>query len=132
MIIVGGEEVAIQLYSYFKSDNFLGVKLLAIFSDSKSKINIDKNIYQSTLDDIKKFVKKNNVDEIYYTLPLSKTKKLKDLISFCDKQMIRFKLVPDFRGFLFKRVNIDFDDVPIITIREEPLTDFMNRLIKII
>tara|TARA_A100001234_G_C12635212_1_gene389817 strand:- start:1946 stop:2884 length:939 start_codon:yes stop_codon:yes gene_type:complete len=120
-----------QLYSYFKSDNFLGVKLLAIFSDSKSKINIDKNIYQSTLDDIKKFVKKNNVDEIYYTLPLSKTKKLKDLISFCDKQMIRFKLVPDFRGFLFKRVNIDFfDDVPIITIREEPLTDFMNRLIK--
>ena len=131
VIIVGGEEVAMQLYSYFKSDNFLGVKLLAIFSDSKSKINIDKNIYQSTLDDVKKFVKKNNVDEIYYTLPLSKTKKLKDLISFCDKQMIRFKLVPDFRGFLFKRVNIDFfDDVPIITIREEPLTDFMNRLIK--
>ena len=77
MIIVGGEEVAMQLYSYFKSDNFFRVKLLAIFSDSKSKINIDKNIYQCTLDDIKKFVKKNNVDEIYYTLPLSKTKKLK-------------------------------------------------------
>ena len=45
--------------------------------------------------------------------------------------MIRFKVVPDFRGFLFKRVNVDFfDDVPIITLREEPLTDFVNRVIK--
>ena len=45
--------------------------------------------------------------------------------------MIRLKIVPDFRGFLFKRVNIDFfNDVPVITLREEPLTDFMNRFIK--
>ena len=45
--------------------------------------------------------------------------------------MIRFKIVPDFRGFIFKRVNIDFfDDVPVITLREEPLTDFINRFLK--
>jgi exopolysaccharide biosynthesis polyprenyl glycosylphosphotransferase len=45
--------------------------------------------------------------------------------------MIRFRIVPDFRGFIFKRVNIDFfDDVPVITLREEPLTDFMNRFLK--
>ena len=51
--------------------------------------------------------------------------------NFCDKNMIRFKVVPDFRGFLFKRVNIDFfDDVPVVTLREEPLTDFVNRVAK--
>jgi Undecaprenyl-phosphate glucose phosphotransferase len=45
--------------------------------------------------------------------------------------MIRFKVVPDFRGFIFKRVNIDFfNDVPVITLREEPLTDFINRFTK--
>ena len=42
----------------------------------------------------------------------TKNKKIKALVDFCDKHMIRFKIVPDFRGFLFKRVNIDFfDDV---------------------
>ena len=131
VVIIGGGEVARQLYNYFSSDNFLGVKLLAVFSDNKLSFDLDKNIYRGSVNDSKDFVLNNSVDEIFYTMPLTNTKKIKDLINFCDKQMIRFKLVPDFRGFLFKRVNVDFfDDVPIITIREEPLTDFINRVIK--
>ena len=68
---------------------------------------------------------------MFYTLPLTNTNEIKELIDFCDKFMIRFKLVPDFRGFIFKRVNIDFfEDVPVITLREEPLRDFVNRFAK--
>ena len=131
VIIIGGGEVTKQLYSYFKSDNFLGIKLLAIFSDNKLKLDLDKKIYQGSIKDSKDFILNNSIDEIFYTMPLTDTKKIKDLINFCDQQMIRFKVVPDFRGFLFKRVNVDFfDDVPVITLREEPLTDFVNRVIK--
>ena len=64
-------------------------------------------------------------------MPLTYTQKIKELVDFCDKNMIRFKIVPDFRGFMFKRVNVEFfDDVPVVTLREEPLTDFINRFIK--
>ena len=35
-------------------------------------------------------------------MPLTYTKKIKELINFCDKHMIRLMIVPDFRGFLFK------------------------------
>ena len=64
-------------------------------------------------------------------MPLTYTEKIKDLVDFCDKNMMRFKVVPDFRGFLFKRVNIDFfDDVPVVTLRAEPLTDITNRFFK--
>ena len=81
--------------------------------------------------DLESFVLENDIDEIYYTLPLTYTKKIKRLVDFCDQHMIRLKIVPDFRGFLFKRVNIDFfDDVPVITLRAEPLTDFINIFIK--
>ena len=32
---------------------------------------------------------------------LTYTNKIKRLVDFCDKYMIRLKIVPDFRGFLF-------------------------------
>ena len=131
IVIIGGGGVAHQLYNYFSSDDMLGVKLLAIFFDRKINFKLNDNIFQLNLDKIREFVIEKNVDEIYYTLPLTNTNKIKSLVEFCDKNMIRFRVVPDFRAFIFKRVNIDFfDDVPIITLREEPLTDFVNRVIK--
>ena len=131
VVIIGSGGVAHQLYNYFSSDDLLGVKILGIFFDKDVKFNLKDNIFQSNLDAINDFVIENDVDEIYYTLPLTNTNKIKSLVEFCDKNMIRFRVVPDFRAFIFKRVNIDFfDDVPIITLREEPLTDFINRVIK--
>ena len=131
VVIIGGGEVAQQLNNYFDSDDVLGVRLLGIFSDSPISFNTKDEVFLSDLADFEQFVLKHNIDEIFYTMPLTYTRKIKNLVDFCDKYMIRFKIVPDFRGFLFKRVNIDFfDDVPVITLREEPLTDFMNRFVK--
>ena len=131
VVIIGGGEVAQQLNNYFNSDNVLGVKLMGIFSDTEISFKTKEGIVSGDLEDLELFALKNDIDEIFYTLPLTHTKKIKDLVDFCDKYMIRFKVVPDFRGFLFKRVNIDFfDDVPVITLREEPLRDFVNRFVK--
>ena len=131
VIIIGGGEVAKQLNNYFNSDDVLGVKLMGIFSDTEISFQINDNIISGDLEAMELFALKNDIDEIFYTMPLTYTKKIKDLVDFCDKYLIRFKIVPDFRGFLFKRVNIDFfDDVPVITLREEPLTDFVNRFVK--
>ncbi len=131
VVIIGGGEVAQQLNNYFNSDNVLGVKLMGIFSDTEISFKTKEGIVSGDLEALELFALKNDIDEIFYTLPLTQTKKIKDLVDFCDKYMIRFKVVPDFRGFLFKRVNIDFfDDVPVITLREEPLRDFVNRFVK--
>jgi putative colanic acid biosysnthesis UDP-glucose lipid carrier transferase len=131
VVIVGGGEVAKQLNTYFNSDNVLGVKLMGVFSDSEITFERKEGVVSGGLEALEKFALQNDIDEIFYTMPLTYTKKIKDLVDFCDKYMIRIKIVPDFRGFLFKRVNIDFfDDVPVITLREEPLRDFVNRFLK--
>ena len=131
IVIVGGGEVAKQLHSYFNSDDVLGVKLMGVFSDTEHTFDVKDGVTIGAINDLETFVLDNSIDEIFYTLPLTYTKKIKSLVDFCDKKMIRFKIVPDFRGFIFKRVNIDFfDDVPVITLREEPLTDFINRFLK--
>ncbi len=131
VIIIGGGEVAEQLYTYFMSDDVLGVRVKGVFSDSTISFDIKDKIKSGNLDEFEAFALDKEIDEIYYTMPLTYTQKIKALVDFCDKNMIRFKVVPDFRGFLFKRVNIDFfDDVPVVTLRAEPLTDITNRFVK--
>ncbi len=131
VIILGGGEVAKQLYTYFNSDDVLGVKVMGVFSDTDISFKIKDGVKTDNYDALESFAISNGIDEVFYTMPLTYTQKIKSLVTFCDKNMIRFKVVPDFRGFIFKRVNIDFfDDVPVVTLRAEPLTDASNRFIK--
>ncbi|MDC0204484.1 undecaprenyl-phosphate glucose phosphotransferase [Flavobacteriales bacterium] len=131
VVIIGGGDVAKQLHTYFTSDDVLGVRVKGLFCDNPLLFPIKENIRFGKIEIFEDFALKNNIDEVYYTMPLTYTKKIKELVNFCDKHMIRLMIVPDFRGFIFKRVNIDFfDDVPVITLREEPLTDFVNKVAK--
>ena len=130
VVIIGGENTAEQLYNYCNSKDGLGIKLMGIFSDTEISFEFKEGVKSGRLEDLERFALKNDIDEIFYTMPLNK-EEIKDLVDFCDKYMIRFKVVPDFRGFLFKKVNVDFyDDVPVISLREEPLRDFVNRFVK--
>ena len=131
VIIIGGNEVANQLYTYFMSDDVLGIRVKGIFFDGDVSFDVKDSIRVAGFDELESFALNNDVDEIYYSMPLTYTNKIKSLVDFCDQNMIRFKIVPDFRGFLFKRVNIDFyNDVPVVTLRPEPLTDITNRFLK--
>jgi putative colanic acid biosysnthesis UDP-glucose lipid carrier transferase len=52
-------------------------------------------------------------------------------MNFADNNLVRFKVVPDFRGFLSRKVKIDFYDlVPVLSMRREPLQNSFNRIIK--
>jgi Undecaprenyl-phosphate glucose phosphotransferase len=129
VIIVGGGDVAKGLHDYFFSDDILGIRLLGIFSENKLTFN--SNVKSENLKMIKDFIIENEVDEIYYTMPLTYTEKIQDLVDFADQNLIRFKVVPDFRGFPLRRVNIDFfDNVPVLSFRKEPLKDNLSRLSK--
>ena len=131
VVLIGGGNVAKQLYNYINKKDVFGIRLLGIFSENEISFDVKDGIKKGAYEDLEAFAIKNNVDEIYYTLPLTYTSKIKDIIAFADKNMIRFKIVPDFRGFPFKRVNIDFfEDVPVITFRQEPLTDIVNQMLK--
>ena len=131
VVLIGGGNVAKQFYNYIHKKDVFGIRLLGIFSENEISFEVKEGIKKGSFEDLEAFAIKNNVDEIYYTLPLTYTSKIKAIIAFADKNMIRFKIIPDFRSFPFKRVNIDFfEDVPVITFRQEPLTDIVNQMLK--
>ena len=83
------------------------------------------------IDSLEEYCLENKVDEIYYSMSITEKDKMNKLILFSDNNMIRLRIIPDFRSFLYRKVNIDFyGAIPVITLREEPLQDELNRIIK--
>lgn len=129
VIIVGGGDLAIDMQDFFLSHPEVGYRLQGIFNDGLSVPFRGKKIGNIT--DAKDFVLKNSTDEIYCSISEMKNEQISDLIKFCDQNMIRFKLIPDFRGLMHRRVNIDFyDNVPVLSLRSEPLESTFNRFLK--
>ena len=45
--------------------------------------------------------------------------------------MIRLRILPDFSSFLFRKIHVNFyGSLPVITLRDEPLQDEINRMYK--
>jgi Undecaprenyl-phosphate glucose phosphotransferase len=129
VVIVGENKTAVELYNFFKNDNTKGFKVLSIFSMSKPDYKFDCQILK--IDSLESFCIENNISEIYFTLSYNDADLMSDLISFCDKNMIRLRIVPDYSNFKSRKICYDFyGNLPVITLREEPLQYWFNRLIK--
>ncbi len=73
----------------------------------------------------------NSVDEIFCALPVSASSKIEALMRDADKNLIRFKIIPEYYIHSKRSMSVqNFDHIPVITTRAEPLENLMNRAIK--
>ncbi|GDX53303.1 undecaprenyl-phosphate glucose phosphotransferase [Bacteroidota bacterium] len=129
-IIVGSGAMASQMLKILQTHKGYGYKVLGVFDDSFSnetqeiKIDGDINAAQS-------FCEQNNIEDIFCALPLTETSKITQLLSFAEKHLIRFKIVPDFTAIHNKPFAIDYYGfVPVISPAPEPLSNYFNNSIK--
>lgn len=129
VVIVGGDKLASDIQNFFVSHPEVGYRLQGIFSDNVTHSFTGKTL--GNVNALKEFAVANATDEIYCSISGMSNEKISELILFCDQNLIRFKLIPDFGGLMNRRVQIDFyDAVPVLTLRSEPLESLMNRIVK--
>ncbi|MEO5572630.1 MAG: undecaprenyl-phosphate glucose phosphotransferase [Bacteroidia bacterium] len=129
VIIVGGGQLTNDMRSFFMTYPEFGYRLQGIFQDGPNpSLN---GAVLGTVEEAKVYAQKNGTDEIYCSLSGMKNEQVSELIQFCDQNLIRFKMIPDFRGLMNRKVKIDFYEmVPVISLRREPLQSFVNRIVK--
>ena len=129
-IIVGASRAGNELYNQFNNNVLKGYNMLGFFDDEPSRVP-HQHLYLGNTSLCMDYVLKNNVEEIFCALPYSEHKTIERLMSDSDKNLIRFKIVPEYHEY-FKNTSYlqNLGNIPILTVRAEPLENILNRIVK--
>jgi putative colanic acid biosynthesis UDP-glucose lipid carrier transferase len=130
VIIVGSGRISNDLHDFFRGNPDRGYKLVGFFDDSPDSVG-HANMHLGSTDDCIDYVLNNKIDEIFCTLPVAETKKIERLLSDAEKNLIRFRIIPEYYDYGIKPVLIQsFGHIPVISVRAEPLENMLNRFVK--
>jgi putative colanic acid biosynthesis UDP-glucose lipid carrier transferase len=130
VIVLGYNDISKRLISYFQKQTKL-VNVVGCFED-KERVN-ELSVFPiiGDLRECMPFAKENNVTEIYSTLAPENYPYLYELANEAESHFMHFKFVPDYHIFVNRNIYVDFvDDIPILSLRNEPLEDTGNRIKK--
>lgn len=84
-----------------------------------------------TITHLQAFLSKMNLDEIAITLSVKEYEKLENIVGICEKSGVHTKFVPDYYSFIpTTPYTEDLYGLPVINIRNIPLSNTYNRIIK--
>ncbi|MCC8409274.1 undecaprenyl-phosphate glucose phosphotransferase [Mucilaginibacter sp. UR6-1] len=129
-IIIGAGRIGNDLANFFNTNPSRGYRVVGFFDDNPNKLR-DEALYLGSTNDSINYAISNRVDEIFCTLPSTEAQKIERLMLEADKNLIRFKFIPDYYDYGIKPTLIQsFGHIPVISIRPEPLENILNRAIK--
>jgi putative colanic acid biosynthesis UDP-glucose lipid carrier transferase len=130
VVIIGYNPLSKKLVDYL-SEEGVNKEIIGFCEESE---NVHELSHYPILSDVSRTLeicKQYGVNEIYSTLAPEQNQSLYTLIQGADENCIRFKIVPDMGFFFKKQMHIDYlKEIPVISLRKEPLEDLGNRIKK--
>jgi len=84
-----------------------------------------------SISELDKIIKERNVEDVVIALHADSGISLDNIVSICNKNAVKIHVIPDFIKFLSGRFQISsVSNIPVITVRDEPLNEFLRRFIK--
>lgn len=121
VIVIGENEKTRQLIEIFNDKSDFGYFFKAQF-DTKNNFSL-----QNCFD----FVMENNIDEIYFSAKELSNKQINMLIDFADNNLRELKFIPDNKDIFSKKLKYEYYDyIPILSLREIPLQEPINKFLK--
>ncbi|MBC7536668.1 MAG: undecaprenyl-phosphate glucose phosphotransferase [Ferruginibacter sp.] len=130
VIILGYNETALKLASYFEEES-INTNLLGFVEDEANVTELSHYPILTGLKNVMQIAKDMDVQEIFSTITPEQNEYIYSLMGEAEHECIRFKVVPNLSYFFSKPVIVDYiRDLPILSLRSEPLEDVGNRFKK--
>jgi putative colanic acid biosynthesis UDP-glucose lipid carrier transferase len=130
VLILGYNDTAKKLAKYFEEDS-INTQLLGFVEDDGNVKELTHYPILSNVNNTLQVAKDLNINEIFSTITPEQNKDIYNLMFQSEKECIRFKIVPNLSVFITREVHIEyFGDLPILSLRSEPLDDVGNRIKK--
>lgn len=130
VIVIGYNNVSKKLVSYLEEDGF-NKEIIGFCEEYENVHELSNYPILSSIGDALNICKEYGVTEIYSTIAPEHNPNIYKLIEMADQDCIRFRIVPDISFFVNRQVHIDYlKEMPVISLRNEPLEDLGNRIRK--
>ncbi|MDR0231037.1 MAG: undecaprenyl-phosphate glucose phosphotransferase [Dysgonamonadaceae bacterium] len=131
LVIAGAGESGQDLYDEMINEDSAGYKILGFFDDNVLLHKYLGDLFLGNTSDLEQFVLDEGVDEVYCTLPNSQRAIVIHLMNFCEKNRVKFYLVPEYFSYIKKSLVLEsIATIPLLSIKPEPLEYPHNRLLK--
>jgi len=129
--IIGTGATGVRLYEEMKSDSGFGYKVIGFMDYSCSSDFPYADLYAGDLSDLGDWVREQHIDQIFYTLSGEDENAIHRCLTIADDNMAQFYFVPQLSRFLKRAFQMhSIGAVPVMTVRNNPLTSMVNRGIK--
>jgi putative colanic acid biosynthesis UDP-glucose lipid carrier transferase len=130
VIIVGYNDLAKKLAKYLEEDG-INIELLGFIENQSNIFELSHYPILSDINLTLPIAKQLGVQEIFSTITPEQNNDIYKLMYLAEKECIRFKIVPNLSVFITREIHIDyFGDLPVLSLRSEPLDDVGNRIKK--
>jgi Undecaprenyl-phosphate glucose phosphotransferase len=132
MVLVGYSRTAEAYIDRILVNPQWGYYIHGILDDNLERGTMYKNIKViGAIDNLLEILPQNKLDEIAITLSIDEYSKLGRIVGICEKSGVHTKFIPDYQNF-FPTVPYteDLDGLPVINIRNVPLSNTLNRIVK--
>ena len=132
VVVIGFSAAAEAYIDRIKSNPQWGYTIHGIFDDNlRSDFSYRNTFCIGKLKDVEKFLQNTSMDEVAIALSLKEYYKLGEMVAVCEKSGVHTKFVPDYYKFISTNpVTEDLNGLPVINIRNVPLTNTVNKCIK--
>ena len=132
VLLVGYSRATEQYIDRIKMNPQWGYVVHAILDDEVPRGTLYKGVkVVGTIGNLEYILPENKLDEIAIALPLKQYDRLGSIVSLCEKSGVHTKFIPDYSEVFSSRpYTEDLMGLPVINIRNVPLTNTLNRILK--
>ncbi|MDQ3050247.1 MAG: exopolysaccharide biosynthesis polyprenyl glycosylphosphotransferase [Bacteroidota bacterium] len=124
IIIVTQEDNPVQLQTFLSTHPEYGYRVNKVV---KVVDPADNNYHE----ELKEYCLKNGVHEIFYSMSLVNYDTLADLMNFAEENLIRMRLIADFKWVTFRDLELErYGEIPVMKVHTSPLDDWDKQLAK--
>lgn len=130
VLILGFNDTAKKLAKYLEEDG-LNTQLMGFVENDENMEELTTYPVYANIENAVNVAKQLNVHEIFSTITPEQNNIIYRLIRDSEDQCMRFKVVPSLSSHVNSDVVVDFiKDLPILSMRADPLEDVGNRMKK--
>lgn len=125
VVIVGFGDLSWEMRKFFRLHPEFGYRFLGYFDEKLTNREV------KPLGEIYSFCKEKEVQEIYCCIPYTSNDQIRSLVDFGVDNLIKVKLITDYRGFFSRGVSLEtYDNIPVLNVAAVPLDERNNQIIK--